>query len=222
MLGWMMFINLYAQIDLDQSIEIPIEIDLLHNLPHKYAPTTTIFINLIQANELEELNFLSPIQCANIIQHRTIYGPFLHAQELIQCNLNIEQIDSLFPNLDFSTSMMDEWRSIQSHFLVLKSKMYSHNIIMDILLATGIFGFVLLLPVFLKAFSIFWKDRFSSPITLIFLYLFIMSFFSGSIYSSSELFLCFLLLMNTNNNFQINNRQLVIEYYVLLIYIVNI
>jgi hypothetical protein len=94
-----------------------------------------------------------------------------------------------------------------SHFLVLKSKMYSHNIIMDILLATGIFGFVLLLPVFYKAFSIFWKDRFSSPITLIFLYLFIMSFFSGSIYSSSELFLCFLLLMNTNNNFQINNRQ---------------
>ena len=94
-----------------------------------------------------------------------------------------------------------------SHFLVLKSKMYSHNIIMDILLATGIFGFVLLLPVFLKAFSIFWKDRFSSPITLIFLYLFIMSFFSGSIYSSSELFLCFLLLMNNNNNFQINNSQ---------------
>ena len=46
MLGWMMFINLYAQIDLDQSIEIPIDIDLLHNLPHKYAPTTTIFINL--------------------------------------------------------------------------------------------------------------------------------------------------------------------------------
>jgi hypothetical protein len=112
-----MFINLYAQIDLDQSIEIPIDIDLLNNLPNKYAPTTTIFINLIQANELEELNFLSPIQCASIIQHRTLYGPFLHAQELIQCNLNIEQIDSLFPNLDFSTSMMDEWRSIQSHFL---------------------------------------------------------------------------------------------------------
>jgi len=94
-----------------------------------------------------------------------------------------------------------------SHFLVLKSKMYSHNIIMDILLATGIFGFVLLLPVFFKAFFIFWKDRFSSPITLIFLYLFIMSFFSGSIYSSSELFLCFLLLMSSNNNFQINNSQ---------------
>ena len=117
MLGWMMFINLYAQIDLDQSIEIPIDIDLLNNLPNKYAPTTTIFINLIQANELEELNFLSPIQCASIIQHRTLYGPFLHAQELIQCNLNIEQIDSLFPSLDFSTSMIDEWRSIQSHFL---------------------------------------------------------------------------------------------------------
>ncbi len=116
MLGWMMFINLYAQIDLDQSTDIPEEIDLLQIQQPKAAPTNTIYINLIQANELAELNFLTPIQCANIIQHRSIYGPFLHAQELIQCNLHIEQIDSLFEHLDFSTSLNDEFRSIRSGF----------------------------------------------------------------------------------------------------------
>lgn len=116
MLGWMMFINLCAQIDIDQTTDIPEEIELLQSQQPKIAPTNTVYINLIQANELAELNFLTPLQCANIVQHRELYGPFLHAQELIQCNLSIEQIDSLFPHLDISTSLHHEFKSIKSQF----------------------------------------------------------------------------------------------------------
>jgi hypothetical protein len=91
-----------------------------------------------------------------------------------------------------------------SHFLVIKSKMYSHNILFDIFLTTGLFGFLLLLPIFIKLFFKFLRDRFFSWNSLIFLFLFVLSLFSGSIYSSTELFLCFALIMKSNLVPQLN------------------
>ena len=86
-----------------------------------------------------------------------------------------------------------------SHFLVVKSKLYSHNLILDIFLATGILGFLMFLPILIKFFNAFLMNKFNSSFLTIVVFFFLCSMFSGSVYSSYEFFISFSLLIGNFN-----------------------
>ena len=54
-----------------------------------------------------------------------------------------------------------------THFLVVSSKMYSHNIFFDILLSTGIFGFLFIIPALLVYLIVIIRSKFKSLIVII-------------------------------------------------------
>ncbi len=95
-----------------------------------------------------------------------------------------------------------------SHFLVVNSKSYSHNIFLDILLANGVLGILVISPVIIGLFWIFIKNKFKSIFLLIVLLLFLCSNTSGSIYNSYEFWLTFAVVLANQSQFinaKINN-----------------
>ena len=109
MVFWMLFVNLQAQNDIDQSSMTPVELDDLNLLRQQQLQNQIILINCLSEIELSELGIFSPQQCKNIIIHRNEFGAFIHAQELIQCSFPIEKIDSIFHQLDFQSSFKQDF-----------------------------------------------------------------------------------------------------------------
>jgi len=98
------------------------------------------------------------------------------------------------------------WNSqiLGSHFLVVKSKMYSHNIFLDILLSTGIIGLILIAPAFLLFIYKIIKNKFETLIGIIALFFFLNTFTSGTIYNMNEFWIIFILILN---NFHVEPRK---------------
>jgi O-antigen ligase len=87
-----------------------------------------------------------------------------------------------------------------SHFIVFNSKAYPHNLLMGVLLSTGIIGLLVILPVFLVYFIVLIRSKFKSPLTLIGLFLFLATLTSGSVFSDTEFWMYL--------SFIITNQQL--------------
>jgi hypothetical protein len=98
------------------------------------------------------------------------------------------------------------WNSpiLGSHFLVVKSKMYSHNIFLDILLSTGIIGLILIAPAFLLFIYKIIKNKFETSLGIIALFFFLNTFTSGTIYNMNEFWIIFILILN---NFHVEPRK---------------
>jgi hypothetical protein len=100
-----LFDKLYPQIEINNNNELPqeiiaqtsmVEIDVLHQ---------TIYINQFSEEELLETGFFNHLQSELIVFHRIEFGHFISPQELVQCKLNIEQINSIYKWLRFEKSM---------------------------------------------------------------------------------------------------------------------
>lgn len=96
-----------------------------------------------------------------------------------------------------------------THFLVLESSMYAHNLLLDILLATGILGLLLIIPLFL----IFARNILSTSqnifLSVIGFYLFLNTLTSGACYNMNEFWIIFaLIVVYTNNDKKINTSAL--------------
>ena len=96
-----------------------------------------------------------------------------------------------------------------SHFLVIESNMYAHNILLDILLSTGILGLLLVIPLFL----IFARKILSTSqnifLSVIGFYFFLNTLTSGACYNMTEFWIIFaLIVVYTNNDKKINTSTL--------------
>jgi len=88
-----------------------------------------------------------------------------------------------------------------SHFLVFKTKFYSHNLLLDVLLANGMMGMLILLPVFIIFICVLFKNKFRSTFMLIALFLFLCSNTSGSVYSSNEFWITLAIVLTNQYQF---------------------
>lgn len=82
-----------------------------------------------------------------------------------------------------------------SHFLILKSHSYTHNLFFDVLLSTGILGFLLITPSLLLFFQRILNDRFKTEIFIISFFFFLTVQTSGSVYASNEFWCLFSLII---------------------------
>ena len=94
-----------------------------------------------------------------------------------------------------------------SHFLVIKMNFYSHNLLLDVLLANGFIGMLLLLPVLIIFIYILFKNKFRSPLLLILLFLFFCSNTSGSVYASNEFWIILALVLA--NGYKFNQEEII-------------
>jgi O-antigen ligase len=87
-----------------------------------------------------------------------------------------------------------------THFLVIESNMYAHNLLLDVLLATGILGLLLLIPIFM----IFVRNILSKThqvfLSVIGFYLFLNTLTSGACYNMTEFWIIFVLVVLHNYN----------------------
>lgn len=87
-----------------------------------------------------------------------------------------------------------------THFLVIESNMYAHNLLLDILLATGILGLLFLIPIFM----IFVRNILSKThqvfLSVIGFYLFLNTLTSGACYNMTEFWIIFVLVVLHNYN----------------------
>lgn len=87
-----------------------------------------------------------------------------------------------------------------SHFLVIESKMYAHNIVLDALISTGLLGTLLLLPILL----LFFKNILNKSIPLLLVVLgvfyFLNTLTSGAFYNTAEFWIILVLVVNYNSN----------------------
>ena len=82
-----------------------------------------------------------------------------------------------------------------SHFFVIESKMYAHNFILDVLISTGIFGLLLIIP---GIFLFSKKLLISFPVIsfcVLGLYFFLNAQLSGAIYNLAELWAFFSIII---------------------------
>ncbi len=87
-----------------------------------------------------------------------------------------------------------------THFLVIESKMYAHNILLDILLSTGLLGFILIIPMFL----IFAKNIMAklpyALISVIGFFYFLNTLTSGASYNMNEFWILFAIVVAYKTN----------------------
>lgn len=97
-----------------------------------------------------------------------------------------------------------------SHFLVVESKMYAHNIVLDALISTGIIGSILLLPIFYLFFKNLLNKTIPIFLVLLGLFYFLNTLTSGAIYNIGEFWMFFILIVNYNFN-KIDNKLITNE-----------
>lgn len=103
--GLILFGKLYPQIEINNNNELPQEIIgqlSMGEIDVLYQP---IYINQFSEEELLETGCFNHQQCGSIVAHRIEFGNFISPQELVQCKLNIEQINSIYKWLRFEKSM---------------------------------------------------------------------------------------------------------------------
>ncbi|MCB9173423.1 MAG: O-antigen ligase family protein [Flavobacteriales bacterium] len=97
-----------------------------------------------------------------------------------------------------------------SHFLVVESKMYAHNIVLDALISTGIIGSILLLPIFFLFFKNLLNRSIPIFLVLLGIFYFLNTLTSGAIYNTGEFWMIFILIVNYNFN-KIDNKLITNE-----------
>jgi len=93
---------------------------------------------------------------------------------------------------------------VGSHFLVQASNNFTHNIIFDIFLATGIIGFILFFPSLWIFIKIIIQNRLKMAITSLTLYIFFDSLLSGTIFLSYTFWILFVVII-INRSFLIKS-----------------
>lgn len=86
-----------------------------------------------------------------------------------------------------------------THFLVIESNMYAHNLLLDVLLATGIIGLLFLVPIFLIFARNILSKSHSIFLSVIGFYLFLNTLTSGACYNMNEFWIFFALVVVFNN-----------------------
>lgn len=85
-----------------------------------------------------------------------------------------------------------------SHFLVVDSNMYAHNLLLDILISTGVVGLILLVPIFLLfAQKIITTTQYVF-VSVIGFYFFLNTLTSGACYNMNEFWIIFALILATS------------------------
>jgi len=103
--GLILFVKLYPQIEINNNNEIPQEIivqSTIEDIDVKHQP---IYINQFSEEELFETGFFNHQQSGFIVLHRIEFGNFISPQELVQCNIPIEQINAIYKLLRFEKSI---------------------------------------------------------------------------------------------------------------------
>jgi len=110
--GLILFDKLYPQIEINNNNELPQEIigqtsmgeiDVLHQ---------PIYINQFSEEELLETGCFNHQQCGLIVAHRIEFGNFVSPQELVQCNIPIDQINSIYKWMHFEKSISTQIKNI--------------------------------------------------------------------------------------------------------------
>lgn len=83
-----------------------------------------------------------------------------------------------------------------SHFLVVESKMYAHNIVLDALISTGFIGSLLLIPVFVLFFRNLLNKSLLLLLFILGIFYFLNTLTSGAFYNSPEFWIIFVLIIN--------------------------
>lgn len=89
-----------------------------------------------------------------------------------------------------------------SHFLVIKSKMYAHNIILDSLISVGLIGSLLLIPIFFLFFKQLMNKSLHLFLATLGIFYFLNILTSGAFYNSPEFWIIFVLIINYKTNTQ--------------------
>ncbi len=84
-----------------------------------------IYINCLSENELLEMGCFNSDQCANIIRHISEFGPIIHAQELLHCEIDASTIDLIYPKLDFRQSFRQELGFLNRNTNIEKVQFYA-------------------------------------------------------------------------------------------------
>ncbi|MBE7442619.1 MAG: O-antigen ligase family protein [Flavobacteriales bacterium] len=133
---------------------------------------------------------------ANYVTSLIFVKEFIVGNPMLYRINNMEEDQSTVSRLDVLNEGIQQFLEgpiFGSHFLVVKSSMYAHNIFFDVLLTTGIFGLLLIIPIFL----IFAKKMLSPTKTIILsvlgFYLFLNTLTSGACYNMTEFWIIFAL-----------------------------
>lgn len=89
-----------------------------------------------------------------------------------------------------------------SHFLVVESKMYAHNILLDSLISVGLIGSLLLIPIFLLFFKQLINKSLPLFLAILGTFYFLNILTSGAFYNSPEFWIIFVLIINYKTNTQ--------------------
>jgi len=149
----------------------------------KYLYLTFVMAGTVLVNYLMTLFFSDYFIAGNAFFHRLN-------------NLNDDQstISRLKITKDAFSQILDS-PIFGSHFLVIESKMYSHNILLDILISTGLLGVLLIIPIYLFfAKNIIYKVPYTY-ITVIGFFYFLNTMTSGSIYNNYEFWIIFAVII---------------------------
>jgi hypothetical protein len=173
--------------------------------------TLTILVASIHNLNLFFKNYLDFILKMTLVI-AAVFTLFLFSSNMVimerVVNFNADQSSS--ERIDILSNALSQFLSdpiTGSHFLVFKTKLYSHNILLDALLANGIVGIFILLPALMVFFLILFKNKFKSIFLVIVLYLFFCANTSGSIYSSNEFWIALAIVLTNQDQF-INQKIL--------------
>lgn len=103
--GLILFGKLYPQIEINNNNELPQEIIVQPSMGEIDVLHQPIYINQFSEEELLETGCFNHQQCGSIVAHRIEFGNFISPQELVQCKLNIDQINSIYKWLRFEKSI---------------------------------------------------------------------------------------------------------------------
>jgi hypothetical protein len=175
---------------------IVILIASLYNLKLFFKSTTDLLVKTILSSIILVTTFF--------------FGPSMMVFERI-INLSSDQSSSIRTKIlsDAAEQFLSE-PILGSHFLVIKTNFYSHNLLLDVLLANGLLGMLLLLPVFIIFFCVLFKNKFKSPFLLIALFLFFCSNTSGSVYSSNEFWITLAIILTNQYQF-IDQKKIIYQ-----------
>jgi hypothetical protein len=110
--GLILFNKLYPQIEINNNNELPQEIIAPSTIDDIDVKHQTIYINQFSEEELLETGFFNHLQSELIVFHRIEFGHFISPQELVQCKVTIDQINSIYKWLRFEKSISNQIKNI--------------------------------------------------------------------------------------------------------------
>lgn len=165
--------------------------DKKNNIKYLYLTLSIVFSTL--ANYLVSLIFSKEYIAGNPLIHRL--------NNVVEDQSTISRIKIYKDGI----AQFLEGPFFGTHFLVVESSMYAHNLLLDILLATGIFGLLLIIPIFLIFARKLLSKSHTMFLSVIGFYFFLNTLTSGACYNMNEFWIIFALIIVYKNTFDTTN-----------------